>query len=94
MTKLNLKRGDKITLDPCYVKSVKDDIGDMRFDALKHIKTLHDGDDGVFDITVDSGQSAPLGVDSGRIWTSQVEFPVEVEVEAGLSGFILEKGEK
>lgn len=89
--KVNYK--DTLIVDPCYIKNVTDSAGDARFDALKHVKTLHDGDDGEYPITyvTDDGEEYTewLGVDSGRIWMLQAEFDCDVEIDAGYSNYIV-----
>lgn len=92
MEKIKLEMGDAIIIDPCYIKQVKYG-GEMRFDALKHEKTLHEGDDGEFEIKLASG-SRYVGCDSGRIWLMTSEFGCDIEVDSGLSGhIILRKGD-
>lgn len=82
---MQLNYKDIIIVDPCYIKSVKDGSGKFRFDALKHVKTLHDGDDGEYPITytdADGEQTTEwLDVDSGRIWMMQADFGCIVEVD-------------
>lgn len=84
METIKLKYNDLLIIDPCYIKHIKND----RFDSLKHIKTIHEGDDGEYDIYVDGKFEDSLGVDSGRIWVIQAEFNTEIEVDAGFSGYI------
>lgn len=80
--KLNCK--DLLIIDPCYIKHIKDE----RFDSLKHIKTIHEGDDGVYDICIAGKYRDSLGVDSGRLWVIQAEFDTELDIDAGFSGFV------
>ncbi len=87
MIKLNYL--DLLICDPCYIKGVKCR-GENRFDALKCVETLHDGDDGCYVVKV-GDKETELGVDSGRIWVLQVEFGCEVEIDSGLSGHIVIK---
>lgn len=87
--KLNYK--DLLIIDPGYIKEVRTtfcDITEPRFDALKLVKELHSGDDGEYEIRTSDG-SHFLGVDSGRIWELSAEFECEVEVDSGLSGYIV-----
>lgn len=95
MTTIKLKYGDTLVCDPCYIKSVKGTMTDgPRFDALKCVETLHDGDDGEFTITY-KGHEDTLGVDSGRIWAMQAEFGCTVDIDAGFSGYmVIEKEER
>lgn len=90
MEKISLEMGDAIIIDPCYIKKVSCDFdpSEMRFDALKHEKTLHEGGDGEFEIKLASG-SRYVGCDSGRIWLMTSEFGCDVEVDSGFSGYIL-----
>lgn len=92
---MKLNYNDTIIIDPSYIRSVKDSAGDNRFDALKHIKTLHDGDDGEFPITYTTSDGEAhtewLGVDSGRIWLLRAEFGCDVDIDAGPSGCITGK---
>mgnify|MGYP004448004499 CR=1 FL=1 len=82
-TTINLKSGELLVVDPCYIKCVSDGKDD-RYDALKHIKTIHEGDDGYYDIIYNdaegNSQVISLGVDSGRLWVTKAEFGCEVEV--------------
>lgn len=82
-----IKYKQKLVCDPCYIKQVKC-AGENRFDALKHVKTLHEGDDGCFEVRF-RGEKALLGVDSGRIWVMVAEFDCEVEIDSGLSGHLV-----
>lgn len=86
MTEMNY--GDYLIVDPGYIKKVTDGI-DLRFDALKCVKTLWEGDDGVYRVCNEKGLLKELGVDSGRIWILQAEFDCEVEIDCGLSDYIL-----
>lgn len=94
MNELHMKYGDLLIIDPGYIKDVWLEFGGkmQRFDALKCVKTLHDGDDGDYLISV-NGDIKELGVDSGRIWVLRAEFDVNVLLDDGLSGHIhLDKG--
>lgn len=86
--KLNYK--DYLVCDPCYIKEVRS--GERtRFDALRCIEVLHDGDD--VETRVEwRGQEAWLGVDSGRIWAMQAEFDCEIDIDSGLSGHLVVRG--
>lgn len=88
MTKLEYN--DLLICDPCYIKSVMA-CGENRFDALKHIKTLHEGDDGEYEFML-CDQRFSLGVDSGRVWVMKAEFDCEVDVDSGFSGHKVIKG--
>lgn len=81
---------DLLIIDPCYIKHIRvsRDDNEDRFDGLKHLKTLHDGDDGEYGVCDGNKPLGMLGVDSGRIWVLSAEFPVEVEVDSGFSGEI------
>lgn len=83
MQTIELKSQDLLIIDPCYIKHVEDE----RYDALKLVKVLHEGDDGEYEISTPD-KKALLGVDSGRIWVLQAEFGFSVDIDAGLSGFI------
>ena len=49
---VELKCGDYLICDPCYVKRVT--FGDdLRFDALRCVKVLFEGSDGEYDITIE-----------------------------------------
>lgn len=85
METLNYK--DKLYVDPGYIKNVTDSSGEPRFDALKHTKTLHEGDGGEFPVELPDGDVAYLGCDSGRIWEMTAEFGCVVTLDAGLSGY-------
>lgn len=90
METIKLKTGNKLIIDPCYIKKVTGDFGakEWRFDGLKCVKTLYEGDDGCY--TVDFGVgTGDLGVDSGRIWVLEAEFDIVVDIDAGFSGYIL-----
>lgn len=91
MEKLNLLYGDVIVCDPCYIKRVSCKWGgerEDRFDGLRLVKSLHEGDDGEFDFKL-YGKEFSLGVDSGRVWAMKAEFGIEVEIDAGLSGYTI-----
>lgn len=89
METIKLDYTDVLVCDPCYIKSVKSD-GEDRFDALKCVHTLHDGDDGEYGVKTTSGTHY-LGVDSGRIWIMRAEFGCEVEIDSGISGHLVIK---
>lgn len=84
MEKVRMSRGDKLIVDPCYIKNVT--CGEPRFDALRCEKVLYEGDDGEHKVVASNGETLWLGVDSGRIWEMAAEFECEVEVDSGLSG--------
>lgn len=96
MANLHMNYGDLLIVDPCYIKNIStrwNGFVENRFDGLKCIKTLHEGDDGCYQISV-NGDIKELGVDSGRVWVLHAEFGVDVELEDGFSGHILiPKGE-
>lgn len=87
METIKLEAGDKIIVDPCYIKSVKSH-GDLRFDALRTTQVLHDGGDGEFPVNA-NGKKYWLGVDSGRIWELTAEFSCDIEVDSGFSGHVI-----
>lgn len=87
MKTIQMEYKQLLVIDPCYIKSVKG-FGENRFDALKLVRVLHDGDDGVYRVYYPNGK-AELGVDSGRLWVLQAEFECEVEVDSGLSGHLV-----
>ena len=92
MSKVKMKMGDLLIVDPGYIRSVKGDFGgpdEERFDGLKHVKTLHEGDDGEYEIYHRDTKLGSLGVDSGRIWVLKAEFEIVVDVDSGLSGYFL-----
>lgn len=89
MKTIKLDYLDLLVCDPCYIKGVKCG-GENRFDALKCVETLHDGDDGEYGVKT-AGGTHYLGVDSGRIWVMQAEFGCEVEIDSGLSGHLVIK---
>lgn len=92
MVTIEMKYKDLLVIDPCYIKHIENE----RYDALKLVKVLHEGDDGEYLISVPSEdvKGSMLGVDSGRIWVLQAEFDFSVDIDAGLSGFIsIEDGE-
>lgn len=92
MEKIELEYGDGIVIDPCYIKLVNDGFGgnNIRFDALKLEKVLHEGDDGSFLVEIEGGgEIEEVGCDSGRIWLMTAEFDCEVTVDSGLSGHIV-----
>lgn len=90
--KIEMKYGDILVVDPCYVKSVECG-GDLRFDGLKCGKVLHSGDDGCFTVWCGKEDMGDVGVDSGRIWALVAEFDVKVEVDSGFSGHLLIKND-
>lgn len=93
METIKLEYQDLLICDPGYIKSVACS-GEPRFDALRCVEVLHDGDDGEYPIETASGCHW-LGVDSGRIWKMQAEFGCEVEIDSGLSGhLVIRKGDK
>lgn len=83
---LKMVAGERLICDPCYIKNVSYD-GEPRFDALKCVKVLHDGDDGEYVVSCPIQEKA-LGVDSGRIWVMEAEFDCDVEEECLLSGYM------
>lgn len=85
MKELKLNSKDILIIDPCYIKHVSFD-GEDRFDVLKCVKTLHDGDDGEFAVHSNGWSIGEIGVDSGRIWVLQAELGCTVAVDSGLSG--------
>lgn len=80
---ITLRAGDILICDPCYIKSVSHN-GYLRYDAFI-TKSLYDGSDGEFRFRA-KDDYFDLGVDSGRVWAMQAEFPVEVVIDAGFSG--------
>ena len=92
METIELDYQDILIVDPGYIKRVVF-ADELRFDALKLVEVLHEGDDGEFTVETPRGV-VMLGVDSGRIWKLQAEFDCKVELDAGLSGYcIIRKGE-
>lgn len=85
--KVKLNYGDGVITDPCYIKSVSF-ADELRFDALKHVKTIHDGSDGLIRVGL-ADKTVDVGCDSGRVWLMVAEFGCEVEIESGLSGHII-----
>lgn len=83
---MKMKYNDLLIIDPCYIKSVKNS-GEDRFDGLKCVKTLHEGDDGEYSVAVEDRAIGFCGVDSGRIWVLRAEFDIEVELDNGLSPY-------
>ena len=83
---------DLIIIDPCYIKSIKDSTGATRFDGLRCVKVLHDGDDGIYNVYYLNPDKTRMdfgcvGVDSGRIWVMQAEFgKLEIETQSGYLG--------
>lgn len=91
METIKLNYQDILVCDPGYIKNVSCTYGDTkekRFDALKLIEVLHEGDDGEYEIETADGAKF-LGVDSGRIWKLMAEFDCEVLIDSGLSGYIV-----
>lgn len=86
MKTINFDLGDLLVIDPGYIKNVSDGV-DSRFDALRCVRVLHEGDDGGYTISVNNKDYFEVGVDSGRIWVLEAEFSCKVEIEAGMSGF-------
>ena len=94
MNDVKLNKGDLLICDPCYIREVKF-AGENRFDILKLVKVLYEGDDGRFEIYRGKTSCAKIGVDSGRLWIFQVEYgkDVEIKVESGLSGLLVVRKE-
>lgn len=93
METIKLNYGDILICDCGYIKEVSCEWNgekELRFDGLKLIKVLHEGDDGVYSVRAGS-KTADLGVDSGRIWAMMAEFEIEVEIDSGLSGYLVVK---
>ena len=91
MERIQLNYQDKLIVDPCYIKQVYargDTKKDPRYDALKLVKVVHDGDDGTYPVG-NSKTWCYLGVDSGRIWVLQAEFDIEVVLDSGASGSMI-----
>lgn len=86
MQTIEIESTDLLICDPCYIKEVSF-MGEPRYDALKCVKTLLEGDDGEYNVYLDNKCIASLGVDSGRIWAMKPEFTCQVRIEAGMSGF-------
>lgn len=82
---LHLKTGDYLVCDPCYINQVIAH-DSLRFDALKHVKTLYTGDDGEQDFYLNEDKIYTLGVDSGRIWLMCAEMDCTVKIDSGFSG--------
>lgn len=87
METIKLNYQDYLVCDPCYIKGVRCG-GEPRFDALRCVEVLHCGSDGEYEVEW-LGHTAPLGVDSGRIWAMQAEFECEVEIDSGFSGHLV-----
>lgn len=85
MNEVKLDYKDLLVVDPCYIKDITT-LGEQRFDALRLVRVLHDGDDGVFLYHYDN-EPFDLGVDSGRVWALQAEFECEATLDAGYSGY-------
>lgn len=90
MQTIKMKPNDVLVIDPCYIKGVDDSIS-TRFDALKLVRTLHEGDDGDYYVANNGYMLAELGVDSGRIWAMQVEFWCNVKIDAGPCGYLFQQ---
>lgn len=90
MKTVKMEYKDLLIIDPCYIKNVKS-CGEDRFDGLKCVKTLYEGDDGMYNVFIGETKVGEIGVDSGRIWALQAEFDIDVEVDSGFSGEILFK---
>lgn len=98
MKTIKLTTNDLLVIDPCYIKRVKMPIAyskdtdsydyEDRFDGLKCVRTLLEGDDGFYEIYCSKDYLGSIGVDSGRIWVLKAEFDVDVDVESGMSGVI------
>lgn len=91
METIRLNYGDILICDCGYIKEVSCEWNgekELRFDALKLIKVLHEGDDGVYTVRAGS-KTADLGVDSGRIWAMRAEFECQVVLDSGLSGYMI-----
>lgn len=83
-----MKYNDLLVIDPCYIKSVKlKGTDEQRFDGLKCVKTLHEGDDGEYAVVVKDRAIGFCGVDSGRIWALKADFNIDVELDNGLSPY-------
>lgn len=85
---MKLNYNQILITDPCYIKMISDSSNSPRFDALKLVKVLHEGDDGEYMIKA-GDEEEWLGVDSGRIWALQAQFDVEVEMDSGFSGHMV-----
>lgn len=93
MTTLELRKNELLIVDPCYITNVTARNDDTpRFDALVRVKTLHDGDDGVYVVKY-GDEEHELGVDSGRLWVMKPESGCKVELDAGHSGYITTEAE-
>lgn len=88
MEEIKMNYGDRLIIDPCYIKFVKSTNGNTpRFDALRTERVLWDGEDGEFEIRhEDEGSFGSIGADSGRIWIMKAEFDITVDVGSGFSG--------
>ena len=53
METIKLQYQDLLICDPCYIKAVKSN-NQLRYDALKHVKTIHEGSDGEYPIQLAS----------------------------------------
>ena len=85
--KIKMKYKDLLIADPGYIRSVRC-MDEDRYDGLKCVMTLHEGDDGYYEIFSGDTSLGEVGVDSGRIWVMQAEFDIEVDIDSGLSGEI------
>lgn len=83
---IKMNAGEWLICDPGYIKKVSY-AGELRFDALRCVKVLHEGDDGIYEV-ITPYFSRYLGVDSGRIWVMRAEFDCEVEEDSGFSGYM------
>ena len=93
METIKLNYGDILICDCGYIKKVYCEWNgeqELRFDGLKLIKVLHEGDDGVYYVKA-GDKFKSLGVDSGRIWAMKAEFDITVEIDSGLSGYLVVK---
>lgn len=99
MKTIKMETNDLLVIDPCYIKRVKEPIAYRngegydykdRFDGLKCVRTLLEGDDGDYEIYHCRGKDidylGTIGVDSGRIWVLKAEFNIEVDIDSGMSG--------
>ena len=93
METIKLNYGDILICDCGYIKKVYCEWNgkqELRFDGLKLVKVLHEGDDGCYMVKA-GDKVAELGVDSGRIWAMKAEFEITVEIDSGLSGYMVVK---
>lgn len=97
--KNKLKVGEYLICDPCYIEMVEGTFrAEPRFDALRCVKVLHEGDDGSYAVEYKNEkgehEDMVLGVDSGRLWLMRAEFDVDVRIDSGLSGHAIIKNPK